>query len=221
MREVDVFSLCEHHLVPFIGLCLSPSVYVLLVCVCSFIVLLGRCHIGYIPNGKVVGLSKLARIAEMFSRFVLLFVVFFSCFVFLCSCLCFMLCVTNRRLQVQERLTQQIAQAVFEVLKPKGVGVVIEASYVLFLLFVCVVVWVCIHRFLLFVRCLFVSCSVLFCFVCSHKHQTNRHMCMVMRGVKMPSSKTITSSVLGCFQSDARTRQEFFSHVNRGKFDHV
>ncbi len=79
VKDIDVYSLCEHHLVPFFG----------------------RAHVAYVPNGKVVGLSKVARVVEMFSR----------------------------RLQVQERLTVQIAETLEQVLKPRGVAVVLEAVH--------------------------------------------------------------------------------------------
>jgi len=79
VRDIELYSLCEHHMLPFFG----------------------RAHIAYIPDGKIVGLSKLPRIVDMFAR----------------------------RLQVQERLTEQIATAVQDVLAPKGVGVVIEAVH--------------------------------------------------------------------------------------------
>ena len=79
VRDIDFFSLCEHHMVPFFG----------------------RVHVGYIPDGKVVGLSKIPRLVDMFSR----------------------------RLQVQERLTTQIAETLEKVLSPRGVGVVVEAKH--------------------------------------------------------------------------------------------
>jgi GTP cyclohydrolase I len=79
VRDIELYSLCEHHMLPFFG----------------------RAHIAYIPNGSIVGLSKVPRIVEVFAR----------------------------RLQVQERLTEQIAKALNDVLKPLGVGVVIEAYH--------------------------------------------------------------------------------------------
>jgi GTP cyclohydrolase I len=120
VRDIEIYSMCEHHMLPFFG----------------------RAHVAYIPNGKIIGLSKVARLVDVFAR----------------------------RLQVQERLTDQIADALMEVLHPLGVGVVIEA-------------W---------------------------------HLCMMMRGVEKQNSKTVTSSVLGTFRSDSKTRQEFLLLVHGG-----
>jgi GTP cyclohydrolase I len=79
VKDIEIFSMCEHHLLPFFG----------------------RCHVAYVPNGKVIGLSKIPRIVDVFAR----------------------------RLQVQERLTVQIAETLMEKIKPQGVGVIVEARH--------------------------------------------------------------------------------------------
>ena len=119
-RDISVYSLCEHHLLPFYG----------------------KCHVAYIPKGRIIGLSKIPRVVEIFSR----------------------------RLQVQERLTNQIAKTLMDHLEPYGVAVIIEAV----------------------------------------------HLCMAMRGVRKRDALIITSSMLGAFRSDSKTRMEFLNLVRTG-----
>ncbi len=115
VQDIELYSLCEHHVLPFIG----------------------KCHVAYIPTGKVLGLSKVARIVDVYAR----------------------------RLQIQESLTAQIAETVMEVTNAEGVGVIIEAQ----------------------------------------------HMCMMMRGVEKQNSLMKTSTMLGSFRSEHKTREEFLS----------
>ncbi|TMB57275.1 MAG: GTP cyclohydrolase I FolE [Chloroflexi bacterium] len=119
VRDIEFYSLCEHHLLPFFG----------------------KAHVGYLPRGKVIGLSKIPRVVDMYAH----------------------------RLQVQERMTQQVAGFLMERLDPKGVGCVIEAT----------------------------------------------HLCTVMRGVKKQEATMVTSSMLGTFRRDARTRSEFLTFIGR------
>ena len=114
-KDIPVQSLCEHHLLPFSGVA----------------------HIGYLPGDRILGLSKLARVLELFAR----------------------------DLQVQERLTQQVADWLQEHLAPRGVGVVVVAE----------------------------------------------HLCMSLRGVRAPGSRTVTSALHGVLRHDARSRAEFFA----------
>jgi GTP cyclohydrolase I len=112
-RSIPFHSLCEHHVLPFYGVA----------------------HVGYLPGDRIIGLSKLGRVVEMFAR----------------------------RLQVQERMTVQVARWLEDMLAPRGVGVVLEAE----------------------------------------------HLCMSLRGVHKPGTRTVTSALLGCVRDDARTREEF------------
>jgi GTP cyclohydrolase IA len=102
----------------------------------------GRAHVAYLPRDQIIGLSKIPRVVEMFAR----------------------------RLQIQERMTRQIADLLSEVLNPRGVAVVIEAS----------------------------------------------HMCSMMRGVKKEHARMVTSTMLGSFRENQKTRNEFMNHLNRG-----
>jgi GTP cyclohydrolase I len=119
VRDIEFYSLCEHHLLPFHG----------------------RAHVGYLPRGRVIGLSKIPRIVDMYAH----------------------------RLQVQERMTQQIAALLMERLEPKGVACVVEAL----------------------------------------------HLCTLMRGVRKQGATMVTSSMLGTFRRDARTRDEFLTLIGR------
>lgn len=113
-KDIVFHSMCEHHMLPFYG----------------------KAYIAYIPDGKVLGLSKLARTVEVYAR----------------------------RLQIQEQMTRQIADAMMEHLAPKGVMVVLEAE----------------------------------------------HMCMTMRGVKKPGSRTVTIAARGAFEGNSALQEQFF-----------
>lgn len=116
-KDITFYSMCEHHFMPFYG----------------------KAHIAYIPDGKVVGLSKLARTVEVYAK----------------------------RPQIQEQMTVQIAEAVMKYLQPKGVMVMLEAE----------------------------------------------HMCMTVRGVKKPGSKTVTLCTKGVFQENEKLQHTFFQMV--------
>lgn len=118
-KDIPFYSMCEHHLLPFFG----------------------RVHIAYVPDGEVLGLSKLARCVEVFAK----------------------------RPQLQERMTAQIAEAIMEELNPKGVMVMIEAD---------------------------------------------EHMCMTMRGVKKPGSKTVSIATRGVFEDNAALQNQFFQMLH-------
>ena len=117
VKDIEFYSLCEHHMLPFFG----------------------KAQVAYIPKKKVIGLSKIPRIVEVYAR----------------------------RLQVQERMTVQIADFLNETLKPKGVAVVVNGY----------------------------------------------HLCMAMRGIRKSDANMLTSSMLGAFRNDERTRAEFLSLI--------
>lgn len=118
-KDITFYSFCEHHMLPFYG----------------------RAAVAYIPNGEVVGLSKIARTVEVFAK----------------------------RFQLQERLAAQVADAFMEELRPKGVMVLIEAE----------------------------------------------HMCMTMRGIKKPGSKTVTVVTRGAFEEDEKLQSRFFQMLGQ------
>ncbi len=123
VKDIDFYSMCEHHMLPFFGVV----------------------HVAYIPRDKVIGLSKIPRIVDMYAR----------------------------RLQIQEKMTVQIAETLQKLLNPLGVAVVVEAI----------------------------------------------HLCSVMRGVRKPRNKMITSAMLGIFREDIRTRNEFLQIIGKKSVD--
>ncbi len=121
VKDITFYSICEHHLMPFYG----------------------KAHIAYLPDGKVVGLSKLARTVEVYAR----------------------------RPQIQEQMTIQIVEAIMEHLKPQGAMVMLEAE----------------------------------------------HLCMTMRGVEKPGSRTVTMASRGCFQEETKWQELFFQMIGNQK----
>lgn len=121
VKDITFYSTCEHHMMPFYG----------------------KAHVAYIPNGRVVGISKLARTVEVYAK----------------------------RLQIQEKMTGQIADAIIKYLEPLGVMVVVEAE----------------------------------------------HMCMTMRGIKKPGSKTVTMATRGVFKENEALKNQFFNMMRVGE----
>lgn len=121
VKDIIFYSTCEHHMMPFYG----------------------KAHVAYIPNGRVVGISKLARTVEVYAK----------------------------RLQIQEKMTGQIADAIIKYLEPLGVMVVVEAE----------------------------------------------HMCMTMRGIKKPGSKTVTMATRGVFKDNEALKNQFFNMMRVGE----